>query len=262
MAPSPISSRRLLLGPVPIDVLTFAEALDAVESLVRAGKGGTVFTPNVDHVVNADASPRFRDAYARASLSLVDGMPLVWASRLLGTPLPERVAGADLFEPMIARASQRSLRIYLTGGGPGVAEEAARRLTARHPGLQVVGAEGPRICLDEGPDQSAETVARIRAAKPELVFVGYGSPKQELWIDRYAAELAPAVLLAVGAALDFAAGRARRAPAWVSAVGFEWLYRLAQEPRRLWRRYLVNDPKFLVILARAIRERRFHGMAG
>lgn len=248
--------KRLLLGPVPIDVIGFAEALDAIEALVRAGKGGTVFTPNVDHVVNAGSLPEFREAYARVSLSLVDGMPLVWASRLLGVPLPEKISGSDLFEPAMARAAARGFRVYLTGGGPGVAEEAARRLGIRHPGLQIVGADGPRIRLEGEADETAETLARIRAARPDLVFVGYGSPKQELWCARHAAEIAPAVMLSVGASIDFAAGTAQRAPRWISSIGLEWLYRLAREPQRLWRRYLVNDPKFALILVSALRTPR------
>ncbi|MBI5547374.1 MAG: WecB/TagA/CpsF family glycosyltransferase [Deltaproteobacteria bacterium] len=217
--------------------------------MVASRKGGSVFTPNVDHVVNAERSPEFRVAYSEADLSLVDGMPILWASRLLGEPLPEKVSGSDLFEPLIALAARRGWRVFLTGGGEGVAHEAGRRLTSRHPGLQVVGTDAPRIALPLGQaDQSEAAVQRVRDAQPDLVMVGFGSPKQELWIHRYRHALAPAVAVACGASIDFAAGKVRRAPAWASSHGLEWAYRLAQEPRRLWRRYLVNDPRFLLIL--------------
>jgi N-acetylglucosaminyldiphosphoundecaprenol N-acetyl-beta-D-mannosaminyltransferase len=138
--------------------------------------------------------------------------------------------------------------VFLTGGAPGVAEEAARRLTARHGRLRIAGTDSPRIAIDGTADESEAALRRIHDARPDLVLVGFGSPKQELWIHRHKAALAPAVAVACGAAIDFEAGRARRAPAWFSGHGLEWAFRLAQEPRRMWRRYLVNDPKFLLIL--------------
>lgn len=234
---------RVRMGPLAIDRVTFGQALDSIERMVQAGRGGAVFTPNVDHVVNASADAAFRAAYAGADLSLVDGMPLLWASRLLGDPLPEKVSGSDLFEPLVERAAQRGWRVFLTGGAPGVAAKARDRLIARHPGLEIVGVDSPRL-----PEDGAEAARRICAAKPDLVLVAFGSPKQELWIHEHRAELAPSVAVACGAALDFAAGTARRAPAWLSEHGLEWAWRLSREPRRMWRRYLVNDPKFLFIL--------------
>ncbi|HEY3449726.1 MAG TPA: WecB/TagA/CpsF family glycosyltransferase [Myxococcales bacterium] len=246
--PAEARRERVRMGQVEIDRLTFGEALDAIAGLVRAGRGGAVFTPNVDHVVNASTDGAFREAYSRADLSLVDGVPLLWASRLLGEALPEKVSGSDLFEPLVARAARNGWRVFLTGGGPGVAEQASALLTARHPGLQVVGTDCPRIAADGSSDDSAAALRKIREARAELVLVGFGSPKQELWIHRHRAELTPAVAVACGAAIDFAAGTVRRAPAFLSEHGLEWAYRLSREPRRMWRRYLVNDPKFLLIL--------------
>jgi N-acetylglucosaminyldiphosphoundecaprenol N-acetyl-beta-D-mannosaminyltransferase len=242
---------RLRLGDLEIDRLTFAEAIDDIDSLVSAGRGGSVFTPNVDHVVNVGKNPLFRQAYSRASLSLVDGTPLLWASRLLGAPLPEKISGSDLVLPLADRAAKRGWRLYLTGAGPGIADRAAEVLK-RQFGVTVVGTDAPLIKLSsKGVEAGAEDLARIQAARPNLVLVAYGSPKQELWIDRHAASLAPAVFVAIGAGLDFVAGHVRRAPRWISRCGLEWLWRLAQEPRRLWKRYLVNDPAFLFILAKS-----------
>ncbi|MBK6578649.1 MAG: WecB/TagA/CpsF family glycosyltransferase [Sandaracinaceae bacterium] len=241
---------RLWVGSVPIDVITFAAAIDAIEELVTSGRGGSVFTPNVDHVVLAEEDARFRRAYADATLSLVDGTWVLWASRALRKPLPEKISGSDLMVPVIERAARRGFRVYLLGGGDGVAKRAAERLTESYPDLVIAGYESPRIDVDEPAEKRAELVARVKATRPDIVFVCLGAPKQELWIHDVTAALAPAVLLGVGAAIDFVAGTVQRAPAWVSATGVEWLYRLVREPRRLWRRYLLRDPKFFAIVAR------------
>ena len=246
--------RRIRFGNIWIDSLTFAGALDEIERLVDAGAGGAVFTPNVDHVVQAESDAAFRDAYARASLSLVDGQPLLWASRLLGPPLPEKISGADLVAPLLERAGLRGWRVFLVGGMPGSAQAAAKRFAASH-GVQIAGVEDGRIDLASDPADEA-LLARISQARPHLVLVALGAPKQELWIAARHARLAPAVSLGIGAALDFAAGAARRAPPWMRQAGLEWLYRLAQGPRRLARRYLVNDPKFLAVLLRTWRSPR------
>lgn len=250
-APPPLD--RLRLGGLEVDRVSFGGALDRIHGLVSAGRGGLVFTPNVDHVVLAERHPEFREAYAAAALSLADGTPIVWAARLLGRPLPERVAGSDLVWPLAERAAAAGWRVYLLGAGPGVAAEAAARLRLRL-GLQVVGADSPRIRLD-GPDDSAAALERVREARPHLLLVGLGAPKQEIWLHRHRADLQGVVSLGVGAGLDFLAGRLPRAPRWMSQAGLEWLFRLGREPRRLWRRYLVDDPRFLAVLWRAWRAR-------
>jgi N-acetylglucosaminyldiphosphoundecaprenol N-acetyl-beta-D-mannosaminyltransferase len=246
---------RVRFGELWVDSLTFAEALDAIEALVVAGRGGSVFTPNVDHVINADHNPSFRAAYASASLSLADGQPLVWTSRLLGARLPEKISGSDLVIPLMKRAAARRWRVYLFGGGPGVAEKAAQVLTEQH-GVTIVGCEAPRISLEPDPAVDGPAVERIRKANAQLLLVALGAPKQELWLHRTGAGIRPTVGVGVGASLDFVAG-ARRAPRWMSRAGLEWLFRLLQEPRRLARRYLINDPKFLLILYRTLRTPRY-----
>ncbi len=246
---------RMMLGKVPVDQVTRDEALGAVAELISRGEGGAVFTPNVDHVVVADESPRMQRAYADVSLSLADGMPLLWASRILGEPLPEKVSGSDFTPLLLNMAAQRGWRVFFLGGAPGVAALAREKLRETLPGLQVVGVEAPRISVDDPPEAHAELVARIRAADPALVFVALGAPKQEIWIQSVREALRPAVLLGVGASLDFVAGTMARAPRWMSNVGLEWTFRLASEPRRLWKRYLVRDPKFLLIVGRALLER-------
>jgi N-acetylglucosaminyldiphosphoundecaprenol N-acetyl-beta-D-mannosaminyltransferase len=246
---------RLSFGPLGVDPVTLLEAVDAVEALVEGGRGGAVFTPNIDHVVLAEQDPRMRAAYERVSLSLVDGMPLLWASHLLGHPVPEKVSGSDLVLPLLERAAQRGWRVYFLGGAPGVAAQARERLRESLPALQVVGLDAPRIDVDAADEAQRAVVGPILAAKADLVFVALGAPKQEIWIDRTREALRPAVLLGVGASLDFVAGTIPRAPRWMSRAGLEWLFRLSREPRRLAYRYLVRDPRFLVILARRLARR-------
>jgi N-acetylglucosaminyldiphosphoundecaprenol N-acetyl-beta-D-mannosaminyltransferase len=226
-----------------VDVLTFAGALREIEKLVDRKEGGSVFTPNVDHVVKAASNDAFRQAYERASLSLADGMPLIWVSSLLGCRLPERVAGSDLLVPVLKLAARRRWKVYLLGGAPGVAPAVAKLLTEQM-GIAVVGWDDCRIESD-GSDPTNGSFTRAGAAKADLVFVALGPPKQELWIDRARDVIHPAVALGVGASLDFLVGKYKRAPRWMGRVGLEWAYRLSQEPRRLWRRYLVEGPRFI-----------------
>jgi N-acetylglucosaminyldiphosphoundecaprenol N-acetyl-beta-D-mannosaminyltransferase len=240
------SHTRLRIGRVWVDALSFSDALRAIERLVDRGQGGAVFTPNVDHVVKAESNDAFRRAYDDVSLSFADGMPLIWASPLLGCPLPERVAGSDLLVPLLELAAQRRWRVYLLGGAPGVAEAASAMLTEQM-NVNVVGWDDARIESD-GSDPTGRTIERVQAASPDLIFVALGPPKQELWIHRAAAAVRPAVSLGVGASLDFLVGKYKRAPRWMGRVGLEWAYRLFQEPRRLWRRYLVEAPRFLGIV--------------
>jgi N-acetylglucosaminyldiphosphoundecaprenol N-acetyl-beta-D-mannosaminyltransferase len=238
--------RRLRIGTLWIDVLSFAEALREIEILVDGGQGGAVYTPNVDHVLKAESSEAFRRAYEHASLSLADGMPLVWASGLLGCRLPERVAGSDLLVPLVELAARRQWRVYLMGGAPGVAEAAAK-LLSQDRGVCVAGWDGCRIGSD-GSDVTGDSAARARATKPDLILVALGPPKQELWIRRSASAIGPAVAIGIGAGLDFLTGRHKRAPRWMARSGLEWVFRLFQEPRRLWRRYLVEGPRFALVV--------------
>jgi N-acetylglucosaminyldiphosphoundecaprenol N-acetyl-beta-D-mannosaminyltransferase len=236
--------------------------MQAIEQLVEQGLGGAVFTPNVDHIVKAESNESFRQAYRCADLSLADGMPLVWVGRLLGCSLPERVAGSDLLLPLMRLAARRQWTVYLLGGAPGVAEEAASFLFETL-GVRVVGWDDCAIRSD-GSDLNGDSIDSVRAVRPDLVLVALGPPKQELWIDRHREALGSSVGIGIGAGLDFLIGRHKRAPRWMSQAGLEWFYRLAQEPRRLWRRYLLEAPRFALVviatwlspLGTRVRERR------
>lgn len=243
---------RSRIGELWIDAITFDETIETIAALVARREGGTVFTPNVDHVVLADSNAGFRAAYRSARLVVVDGTPVLWASRLLGTPLPEKISGSDLVLPLARRAAAEGWRVCLLGAAPGVADEAAVLLLERT-GLAIVGVLTPIVAADGRCTDEANLVARLRALDPHLVLVALGTPKQELWIDRVATSLPGTVMIGIGASLDFLTGRVRRAPRWVGRAGLEWLFRLACEPRRLWRRYLVRDPRFALTVARTAR---------
>jgi len=251
LSSSPLALSRIQIGTLPIDVVDFAGAIDAIDRLIAEKKGGTVFTPNVDHIVMAEHDERFRTAYRAAALSLVDGTPVLWASRLLRTPLPQKISGSDLVMPLLERAAERGHRVYFLGGAPGVADLAKSKLEAALPGIQIVGTDASRIDVNV-PVEDDEVAARIQRAAPDLILVALGAPKQEIWSYTRAERLKPAVLIGVGASLDFVAGIQKRAPSWMSKVGLEWLFRLAQEPRRLAARYLLRDPEFGLILARQL----------
>jgi N-acetylglucosaminyldiphosphoundecaprenol N-acetyl-beta-D-mannosaminyltransferase len=209
----------------------------------------------VDHIVVAQSDERFRKAYAQASLALADGVPVLWAARLLGVPLPAKVSGSDLVMPLMRRAAERGFRVYFLGGAPGVAARAAEKLRVEIPNVQIVGTDSPQIKIDQDPEERAKILERIKRAAPDIVLVALGAPKQEIFSEESREALSPAVLICVGASLDFIAGVAKRAPAWISKVGFEWLYRLAQEPKRLASRYLLRDPEFFLIVARQFMNR-------
>jgi N-acetylglucosaminyldiphosphoundecaprenol N-acetyl-beta-D-mannosaminyltransferase len=246
---------RIRIGHVWIDSLTFAQAIEEIDHLVTAGEGGCIFTPNVDHVVQVEHNLVFRAAYEKVSLSVVDGQLLLWASQLLGAPLPEKISGSDLMLPLARRAAERKWRVYLLGGGPGVAELAAKELKKQF-AIDIVGTDAPFVKPDGDPVEGPAVVERIAKARPHLLFAAFGAPKQELFLHHAAPSIRPTVGIGVGAGFDFIAGRVKRAPRWISRGGLEWLYRLAQEPRRLAKRYLVDDPEFLVILARTLAEPR------
>lgn len=241
-------NESLTLGKIRVDAVTQAQAIDHILALVRDNLGGRVYTPNIDHVVIAEDDARFADAYSRATLSLADGFPIVLTSKWTEAPLPEKVSGSDLVMPLLERAAQAGLRVFFFGGAPGVAELAKSKLAERLPSLQVVGTAAPRVSTDASKAELLELVKPIRESRAELVLVCLGAPKQEIFIDMVADELRPAVLLGLGASLDFIAGTVKRAPRWMSENGLEWLYRLNQERGRLWRRYLLRDSRYPLIV--------------
>jgi N-acetylglucosaminyldiphosphoundecaprenol N-acetyl-beta-D-mannosaminyltransferase len=241
----------VLLG-IPVDNLNFKETLDQIDDYVRAGrsarKGHQVATVNTDFLVKAALDRDLRRLLQTVHLATPDGMPLVWAARLLGNPLQERVTGADLVPALAERAAQKGYSLYLFGAGPGIAKKAADILQERYPGLKIAGVASPPYSQVKEIDRSA--LDEIRAARPDILLVALGNPKQEKWIELHGRQLGVPVMMGVGGSLDFLAGNVKRAPEWMQTTGLEWLFRLIQEPRRLWRRYVVDLFVFSRLFAR------------
>jgi N-acetylglucosaminyldiphosphoundecaprenol N-acetyl-beta-D-mannosaminyltransferase len=228
----------VLLG-APVDDVTIAEAVDRIHEMVDIGRATgrvhQVATVNVDFVVNAAADAALLRILQRTDLAIPDGMPIVWGSRLLGTPLRERTTGVDLLPALVERAATTGHRICLFGGAPGIASRAAEILTEGHRAVDVVGLEAPAVSPDGAMDP--RHLDPIREARPDIVGVALGNPKQERWIARHGSALGVPVLIGIGGTLDFLTGATRRAPSWMQRGGFEWLHRAASEPRRLIGRY-------------------------
>lgn len=237
----------MVLG-VPFDPVTMADAVDLIDRMIASRKPHYVVTPNVDFLVQAQNDPELHRILVNANLVLCDGTPIVWASHLLGQPLPERVAGADIVPRLIERAARRGHRLFLLGAIPESAARATENLRRAFPDLVVSSYSPPfRELLEMDHDEIAR---RIAIAKPDLLLVSLGCPKQEKWIAMNYRSLGVPVTIGVGATIDFLAGHVRRAPVWMQRSGTEWLFRLAQEPRRLLKRYIRDLGVFGVGIAR------------
>ncbi len=235
---------------VPLALIDYERTLDWIDAAVAARRREYVCVAAVHTVMASREDPALREAVLGASMTVPDGQPLVWALNLLGHELPDRVYGPELMDRACARAARTGLRFYLYGGrNPGALAQLARELRLRHPGLEIVGGYAPPFReLTEA--EEAGIAADIDRSRADVVWVGIGVPKQEKWMARMRDRLQAPVLVGVGAAFDFHAGLVPQAPARMQRLGLEWLFRLAQEPRRLWRRYLRYNPRFVLGFAR------------
>jgi N-acetylglucosaminyldiphosphoundecaprenol N-acetyl-beta-D-mannosaminyltransferase len=247
---------------VGFDCLTEAQVVDRVIAAARLGRGGYIVTPNIDICRAASRNPAQWALVAGASLVVPDGMPLLWAARILGSPLKERVTGASLIFSLTEAAARHGRSIYLLGGRPGVPDKAGEMLRRRYPGLVVAGADAPPPGFDQAPSALDAVQRRVAAASPDIVYVGLGFPKQERLIARLAGALPGTWFVACGAAIPYAAGAFRRAPRWMQRAGLEWVFRLLSEPRRLFRRYIIHDVPFAAWLLASCAAARIRHAAG
>lgn len=253
--PALAAESRVQIGPIWFDALEFEGALARIAVLAASRGSHQIVTANVRFLTLARRSPDLAAVVNAASAVVADGMPVLWLSRLAGRGLPARVTGVDLLEACCALAVSSGWPVYLLGGRPGVAEQAASALVGRHPGLTVAGTHHGYLSAAEEPAM----VDGIRATRARLLFVGMGCPRQEFWISRNLVQLGVPVCIGIGGTLDVAAGLLLRAPPLWQRTGFEWLYRLRQEPRRLWKRYLLEDLPTVGLLAAQSLLRRLHG---
>jgi UDP-N-acetylglucosamine 2-epimerase (non-hydrolysing) len=241
----PRHAQRIEVLGCPVDNLSMEETLEAVERMVAAGGAHQHVVVNADKVVKARRDPELRRIIRECDLINADGMPVVWASHLLGRPLKERVAGIDLFEALMARAAARGWRVYLLGAREEVLKRVRAAFEQRHPGIRIVGTRNGYW----RPDEEAGVADAIRDARPQLLFVAISSPKKEQFLGRWREHMQVPFAMGVGGSFDVAAGVLTRAPRWMQHTGLEWFHRFLQEPRRMFRRYFVHDMAFFAMLA-------------
>ena len=238
-----------LLG-VHFHNVTLEEFLTHVDRIVAGRTPSYVVTPNIDHVVRLESDVEFQRAYAHAALVVCDSKPLMWAARLLGVTFRQKLSGSDLVHWLSRHASQHNYRLFLLGAAPGVTEKARDILASTYPGLSVVGCHSPPVGFERDNRETARIEALLAECRPDICFVALGSPKQEKWMASHVDSCGVPLMLGIGAGLDFVAGRFKRAPHWVQACGMEWLWRLCSDPRRLFKRYAIDDSHFFAMVFR------------
>lgn len=246
-----MKAKRVNILNIQIDNIGMKELLDKLKIA-----GGVVFTPNVDHLVKLQKDREFYRVYQKADYRVCDSQLVMFAARFLGQPIGEKLSGSDLF-PAFYRyyGNDESVKIFLLGGLEGVAEQACRKINAKVGRNMVVDTYCPPFGFEYDPLECQKIIQMINNSGANVLAVGVGAPKQEKWICRYKSSLREIkIFLAIGATIDFEAGNVKRAPAWMSSAGLEWLYRLASEPGRLWKRYLVEDLSFFILILR----QKFH----
>lgn len=234
-------SARITMMGCQIDNLTMEETLQKVEGFIQSGHPHQHVVVNVDKLVKAERDAELRRIINDCALINADGMPVVWASRLLGKPLKERVAGVDLFEALMRRSADKQWRVYLLGAREEVVSEVKRLYELKYPGLTVAGYRNGYWSAEEEPG----IVAQITEARADLLFVAISSPKKEHFLGQYQGQMKVPFAMGVGGTFDVAVGRVKRAPVWMQKSGLEWFYRFLQEPRRMFRRYFIEDMGFI-----------------
>jgi N-acetylglucosaminyldiphosphoundecaprenol N-acetyl-beta-D-mannosaminyltransferase len=232
-----------------IDRVDLGSAMDRVRGFLRSGKTNQIVTVNLDFVAISRRDEGFRETINAAEMAVADGMPLVWVSHLAEEPVPERLTGVELVDECCRVAVETDTSVFLLGAGPGVADAAANKLRERFPGLRIAGVYAPPF----GPlseEENEHIIQLVQAARPDFLFVALGAPQQDVWIRNNRERLDVPVCMGIGCVLDLLAGVVSRAPSWMQQSGLEWLFRLGQEPARLWRRYIVDDMPVLIWLVR------------
>lgn len=250
---------------IAVDNLDMAQAIERIEELIKSfqidGKARSVATLNVDFMVNAlgyffsqPEHPELLQILRGADLVTADGFPVVLLSKIMNSPIKARVTGADLVPELAKQAAQKNWSLFLLGGQAGSADEAAEKLMADNPGLKIAGTSAPMIhtsgeAIADAPEDDARLIAEINAAKPDVLLIGLGNPKQELWYHRNRDQLKVPVSIGVGGTFEFIAGRTRRAPRWIQNLNLEWVFRISQDPKRLWKRYMTGFFKLAMMTA-------------
>ena len=238
---------RIKFMNTDIDNLTMAETLNEIDKLIQKKNCSYVVTPNVDHIVRLEKDEELQKVYKNASLILTDGKPLIWISKWYKTPIKEKISGSDLFPRVCQLAANKNYTMYLLGAAEGVADTAARNLMKKYPGLNIVGTYSPPFGFEKNEQEMNKIKTQIQDVHPDILIVGLGCPKQEKFMYYHCKELGVPISFGLGASIDFEAGNIKQAPKWMSNHGLEWLYRFSKEPKRLFKRYFVDDLKIIQV---------------
>lgn len=238
---------RIKFMNTDIDNLTMAETLNEIYKLIQKKNCSYVVTPNVDHIVRLEKDEELQKVYKNASLILTDGKPLIWISKWYKTPIKEKISGSDLFPRVCQLAANKNYTMYLLGAAEGVADTAAKNLMKKYPGLNIVGTYSPPFGFEKNKQEMNKIKTQIQDVHPDILIVGLGCPKQEKFMYYHCKELGVPISFGLGASIDFEAGNIKRAPKWMSNHGLEWLYRFSKEPKRLFKRYFVDDLKIIQV---------------
>ncbi len=248
----PVGPGVVTIASVPMHAVDMQAALDVIDRFIAERTPHYNVAINAAKVVGYQTDDALQTCIREAHLVTADGQAVVWAARMLGQFLPSRVAGADLMEELLGHAARKGYAVYFFGARQDVVEEVVARATRTHPSLRVAGYRNGYF----GRTEEGDIVAEIRAAAPDVLFLGFGSPAKEYFMNRHYRALAVPFVMGVGGTFDVLAGRVRRAPRWMQRSGLEWFFRLAQEPRRMWKRYLVGNCRFIALVARELAGRR------
>ncbi|WP_195951622.1 WecB/TagA/CpsF family glycosyltransferase [Clostridium saudiense] len=239
---------RIKFLNIEVDNLTMDEAIERINDLIVNQKPSYVVTPNVDHIVKLEKDTDFQKVYENADLILTDGMPLIWISKIKRNPIKEKISGSDLFPKICGLAAKKGYKVFLLGAAEGVAAKAAENLKEKYSDLNVVGTYSPSYGFENNEKEIEKIISEINNVKPDILAVGLGAPKQEKFIYNFRDKLNVPVSLAIGASIDFEARNIKRAPKWMQRIGFEWFYRLCKEPKRMFKRYIIDDMKILKLI--------------
>lgn len=231
-----------------IDNLTMSEAVDKIDELIAKKDCSYVVTPNLDHIVIMETDKKFAEIYKKADLVVADGKPLIWISKLLGTPIKEKISGSDLFPKICEMASHKGYSIFILGAAEGIADKAAENLKVKIPGLIISGTYSPEFGFEKNPEELKKIADIVTEANPDVLAVSLGSPKGEKFIYKHLREYGVSLGISIGATIDFEAGNVKRAPKWMADNGLEWLFRITQDPKRLIKRYWNDAVKIIPII--------------
>lgn len=239
---------KLKFMNIEVDNLTMSEAINAMDLLIQNKENAYVVTPNVDHIVQLEKDSEFRKCYDEASLVLTDGKPLIWISKLYKKPIKEKISGSDVFPQLCGLAEKKGYKIFFLGAAEGVAQKAAENIKEKYPDIRIVGTYSPEYGFEKDEEKVKKVVGIVKETNPDILIVALGASKQEKFIYNNRNELEVPLSLGLGATLDFEAGNVKRAPVWMSAHGLEWLYRIFQEPKRMFKRYFVDFIKIVPLI--------------